>query len=79
LNGDLVDKTELINHIISNERLDKNNAVMIGDRSHDIIGAKNNGLACIGVTYGYGTEEELLNSGADQLAASPSDILNILS
>ena len=79
LNGDLVDKTELINHIVSNENLDKNNAVMIGDRRHDIIGAKNNGLASIGVTYGYGTREELLDAGADHLAASPSDILNILS
>ena len=79
MNGDLVDKTELINHIVSNENLDKNNAVMIGDRRHDIIGAKNNGLASIGVTYGYGTREELLDSGADRLATSPSDILNILS
>ena len=79
LNGDLVDKTELIDHIISNEGIDKNTVVMIGDRSHDIIGAKNNGLASIGVTYGYGTREELLDSGADQLATSPSEILNILS
>ncbi len=79
LNGDLVDKTELINHIISNEGIDKNRVVMIGDRSHDIIGAKNNGLTSIGVTYGYGTREELLDSGADRLATSPSDILKILS
>ena len=79
LNGDLVDKTELVNHIISNEGIDKNRVVMIGDRSHDMIGAKNNGLTSIGVTYGYGTREELLDSGADRLATSPSDILNILS
>ena len=59
--------------------MDKNGVVMIGDRSHDIIGAKNNGLESIGVTYGYGTREELLDSGADRLASSPSDILNILS
>jgi phosphoglycolate phosphatase len=51
---------------------------MIGDRRHDIIGAKNNSLACIGVTYGYGTEKELLDAGADQLATSPSDIFTIL-
>ncbi len=79
LNGDLVDKTELIDHIISNEGIDKNRVVMIGDRSHDIIGAKNNGLASIGVTYGYGSRKELLDSGADHLASSPSDILNLLS
>jgi len=79
LNGDLVDKTELINHILSNESIDKETAVMVGDRSHDIIGAKNNGLAKIGVTYGYGTREELMAAGADHLASSPSDIVNILS
>ena len=78
LNGDRVDKTELIAHIMSTEGLDKNDTVMIGDRRHDIIGAKNNGLASIGVTYGYGTKEELQDSGADRLAANPSYILNIL-
>jgi phosphoglycolate phosphatase len=78
LNGDLVDKTELIHHIMSNEGLDRDKTVMIGDRRHDIIGAKNNSLACIGVTYGYGTEKELLDAGADQLATSPSDIFTIL-
>lgn len=79
LNGDRVDKTELISHILINEAIDKETAVMVGDRSHDIIGAKNNGLATIGVTYGYGTQEELVTAGADHLASSPSDILNILS
>jgi phosphoglycolate phosphatase len=63
---------------MSNEGLDRDKTVMIGDRRHDIIGAKNNGLACIGVTYGYGTEKELLDAGADQLATSPSDIFTIL-
>lgn len=79
LNGDLVDKTELIDHIISTEDIDKRTAIMVGDRSHDIIGAKNNGLSTIGVTYGYGTREELLESGADQLASNPMEILNSFS
>ena len=33
---------------------------MIGDRSHDVLGAKANGMAAIGVTYGYGSREELM-------------------
>ncbi|MFC1864199.1 HAD hydrolase-like protein, partial [Thermodesulfobacteriota bacterium] len=78
LNGDFVDKTELIDHIISNEGIDKETAIMVGDRSHDIIGAKNNGLSSIGVTYGYGTKDELVKSGADFLASNPSDILNTI-
>ena len=37
---------------------------MIGDRSHDIVGAKNNGMKGIGVLYGYGSRDELLQAGA---------------
>ncbi len=51
---------------------------MVGDRSHDIIGAKRNGLYSIGVTYGYGTETELIECCADAIAHSPTQILNLL-
>ena len=44
---------------------------MIGDRSHDILGAKANGLSAIGVLYGFGSEEELLSAGAVALAENP--------
>ena len=37
---------------------------MIGDREHDMYGAKVNGLSSIGVLYGYGDEEELREAGA---------------
>ncbi|MCA0753776.1 HAD family hydrolase [Paenibacillus sp. N4] len=59
LDGRLSDKTELIGHLLNEEKLDKQAAVMIGDRKHDIIGAANNGIASIGVGYGYGSEQEL--------------------
>ena len=51
---------------------------MIGDREHDIIGARKNGLRNIGVLYGYGDEAELKAAGADELCATPSDILATL-
>lgn len=38
--------------------------IMVGDREHDVFGARNHGLPCIGVSYGYGGEEELLLAGA---------------
>lgn len=53
-------------------------SIMVGDRMHDIIGAKNNSLKSIGVLYGYGSKEELLENGADYLAESPADIVNLL-
>ncbi len=60
------------------ENIDKNTAVMIGDREHDIIGAKENDLKSIGVLYGYGSEDELKNSGADYIAETPSDIIDLI-
>lgn len=58
--------------------IDKSTAVMVGDREHDIIGAKENALVSIGVLYGYGSEEELQNSGADYIVSSPGDILKLI-
>lgn len=57
---------------------DKKRAVMVGDRKHDIIGAKTNGLSSIGVLYGYGSKEELLEAGANYIANSPVDILHYI-
>ena len=50
------------------------NVVMVGDREHDILGGKENGLATIGVLYGYGNKSELEASGADFIAETALDI-----
>jgi phosphoglycolate phosphatase len=50
-------------------------ATMVGDRMHDVIGAKRNQMRSIGVTYGYGGRDELVQAGADALADSPDAIL----
>ena len=52
---------------------------MVGDREHDVIGARKNGVECIGVGYGYGGEDELLKSGALKIADTPYELLKILS
>ena len=53
-------------------------AIMIGDRKYDILGAHESGLPCIGVLYGYGTREELTEFGADYLAATPGEIVELI-
>ena len=53
-------------------------AVMVGDRSHDVLGAKVFGIECIGVTYGFGGREELEKAGAKHLADTPEEILNFI-
>lgn len=47
---------------------DYSGAVMVGDRRHDVIGAHQAGLSCIGVLYGYGDRSEHENAGADFIA-----------
>ncbi|MBQ1847385.1 MAG: HAD hydrolase-like protein [Clostridia bacterium] len=56
----------------------KENTVMIGDRSYDMIAAKKVGIKCIGANYGYGSEEELREAGADATADSPCEIRSAL-
>ncbi len=53
-------------------------ALMVGDRKHDIIGAKANGVEAAGVTYGYGSREELLSAGADWIVPSVEDLRELL-
>jgi len=53
-------------------------AVMVGDRDHDIIGARRCGLRAVGVTWGYGDPAELLAAGADTLVASPGELSDLL-
>jgi phosphoglycolate phosphatase len=72
--GSMDDKARLIAAVLSSERLDANNAVMVGDRSHDVIGARANGLCAIGVLWGYGSREELEAAGADRLLATPDEL-----
>ena len=52
--------------------------VMIGDRKHDVQGAKECGMACIGVLYGFGSREEFCAAGADLIAETVSDLEKIL-
>lgn len=54
---------------------DLSQAVMVGDRNLDVIGAHKNGLRCIGILYGgYGTLEELEEAGADWIAENPEEV-----
>ena len=53
-------------------------AVMIGDRKHDIIGAREVGIDCIGVSWGYGSLDELEQAQATWIACSPDEMLRYI-
>lgn len=57
---------------------DKSEVIMIGDRKFDILGAKENGLASIGVLYGFGDKEELTEAGADYIVERAEEIVRIV-
>ena len=78
LDGTLSDKAELIAHILAQESIVPATAVMVGDREHDVIGAVRCGIKSIGVTYGYGTEAELLAHGANAIVHTPDGIAGLL-
>jgi phosphoglycolate phosphatase len=75
LDGTRGDKTSLIAHILQTELLLASDTAMIGDREHDMIGAKDNGLAGFGVLWGYGTMNELQNSGARASFKIPHELV----
>jgi phosphoglycolate phosphatase len=72
------EKAALIARLVARHGLAPETAAMIGDREHDVIGARANGLRAIGVLYGYGSREELAAAGADALAGDPAELLRLL-
>ena len=57
---------------------DGTGAVLVGDRSYDVLGGHEAGLQTVGVLYGYGSREELTSAGADLLAETPEELKTIL-
>lgn len=78
LDGTRTDKEEVIKHVLKVleiEELDK--VIMIGDRKHDVIGAKKNEIDSIGVLYGYGSMKELGEVQSTYLVNSVSELDNL--
>lgn len=79
MDGHRIEKADVIRYAFENLGItETEKAVMIGDREFDILGAKECGLVSIGVTYGYGSYEELNRAGADVICRRVKDIEKIL-
>jgi phosphoglycolate phosphatase len=74
LPGNLDDKAELLGHALKTEQVKPSETVMVGDRSIDVLAAAAHGAHSIGVLWGYGSENELIEAGASQLCAAPPDL-----
>ena len=71
-------KDELLGFLVARERIvaGAGDAVVIGDRKYDALGARAVGLPAIGALWGYGTREELREAGADPLIEAPRQIFD---
>ncbi|WNB92532.1 HAD hydrolase-like protein [Bacillus sp. NEB1478] len=79
LDGTRSKKVEIIQHILASQpQIDTNSVIMVGDRKHDIIGANLAGVDSVGVTFGYGSEEELLTANPTYIVNSVSNLLDVL-
>ena len=78
LNGSRTNKTEVIEETLRRLGLDKHReqVIMVGDKEHDVLGARAAGLECVAVSYGYGTEEELTAAQPLQKVSSTEEILD---
>ncbi len=79
LDGTRVKKAEVIEEALKSAGSpEKEKCIMVGDRLHDIEGAKANSLFSVGVLYGYGSREELTAAGADHIAPDVSSLRDLL-
>ncbi|MGD9560212.1 MAG: HAD family hydrolase [Oscillospiraceae bacterium] len=67
-------KADMVARVLQQSGADPAGAVMVGDRRHDVEGAKANGIACVGVLYGYGSRAELADAGATIFAETVADL-----
>jgi len=71
LDGRRVEKRELIAAALATlDGVDRERVAHVGDRRHDIEGARANGVVAIAVGWGYGSRDELLAARPSALAES---------
>jgi phosphoglycolate phosphatase len=78
LDGRRTDKADLIHYVLEKEMIQPENAIMIGDRAHDIVSATANRVEGIGVSWGYGSVEELEEAGAIHICHTPDSLFELL-
>ena len=71
LDGSMTDKAEIIGEVLKmTPEKDLGLIIMYGDRNYDVIGAHKNGIACVGVLFGFGSRKELEEAGAEYIVES---------
>ena len=78
LTGERTNKGDLIAYILEKEQLNPAECLMVGDREHDILGARRHGIETVAVEYGYGSEHELNLAATKYKIKSFKQLLDLL-
>lgn len=79
MDGSRIRKADVIDYALKQYGMDEREQVlMVGDRKHDILGAKEIGIASAGVLYGYGSREELEAAGADYIVSCVDNLYPLI-
>ena len=70
-------KADVLTHLLARTGSPRQ-AVMVGDTDYDVLGAKAHGIPTIGVTWGYGEPQAMVDAGALALATTPGELLDLL-
>lgn len=71
-------KGKVIAYALREFGIDPDTAIMVGDREHDVHGARENGIPCIGITWGYGDRPELEGAGAAIVLDNPKEVTDYI-
>mgnify|MGYP001436688579 FL=1 len=74
----MCNKGDIIAHCLKQEHLNNQDCIMVGDRQHDIVGAHQNHIPCIGVLYGYGNLEEFQQYHCDYIVEDLKELKEII-
>lgn len=73
------EKDAVVEYILEKAGItDRTKAILVGDRKFDVNGAHRMGMDALAVTYGYGSQEELLQAKPEYIANTPEEVKNIL-
>ena len=81
MNGGRTSKADVIEEALDRLHMadHRDQVVMVGDKGHDVFGARKAGLKCLAVSYGYGSEEELKNANPLKIVDSAQEVLDFFS
>ena len=78
MNGNRTRKAQVIEETLERLKLSghRNQVLMVGDKEHDVLGAREAGVSCVAVSYGYGTMEELEAAEPLKIVSSAEELLH---